>query len=441
MNQAATNWIAQRPTLLFVCAALLVPNAVFLLAVVFGFGTPPRTAAIIAYFVIALVARQLPLPLIISFYFAVLAYDVISTVSLLFGLPFYEIATALKFATEVSFFASPLYSVLAIALMATSGLSLWLLAQMRHLQKTTNLAPLLTGLALFAVLDLSVNTSPYYLFGSAYGSMHEFESAVTASGFDAEIQSTEGHNIIIVMVEGMGAFINPDHQKLLLAPFNDPATRKRYQLSTGTVYYFGSTTAAEMRELCQTGDNYTTFLSDRSSHCLPVLLADAGYETTAIHGYSGQMFDRIKWYPNIGFQRMIFRNELIKDKPRVCGMTFKGACDTDIGERVAIMAKGFEPPQFLYWLTLNTHVPILLGEGRTRFNCLETGGPFGHTEVCNLTEMWLDVLDRVAALAMVNNLPPTEILIIGDHAPPLWSRQGRSLFEPGKVTWVRLSTR
>jgi len=153
------------------------------------------------------------------------------------------------------------------------------------------------------------------------------------------------------------------------------------------------------------------------------------------------MFDRIKWYPNIGFQRMIFRNELIKDKPQVCGMVFKGACDTDIGERVAMMAKGREPPQFLYWLTLNTHIPILLGEGRARFNCIETGGPFGHTEVCDLTEMWLDVLDQVAALAMVKNLPPTEILIIGDHAPPLWSRQGRSLFEPGKVTWVRLSTR
>ena len=58
-----------------------------------------------------------------------------------------------------------------------------------------------------------------------------------------------------------------------------------------------------------------------------------------------------------------------------------------------------------------------------------------------MTEMWLEVLDKVATLATAADLPPTEILVVGDHAPPLWSRRGRSLFEPGKVTWFRLTTR
>ena len=35
--------------------------------------------------------------------------------------------------------------------------------------------------------------------------------------------------------------------------------------------------------------------------------------------------------------------------------------------------------------------------------------------------------------------PPFEILVVGDHAPPLWSRQGRGLFVPGAVSWFRLS--
>jgi hypothetical protein len=56
-----------------------------------------------------------------------------------------------------------------------------------------------------------------------------------------------------------------------------------------------------------------------------------------------------------------------------------------------------------------------------------------------MTEMWIDVLDGLAK--MTANIPPTEILIVGDHAPPLWSKAGRRLFTPGKVTWIRLTPR
>jgi hypothetical protein len=60
-------------------------------------------------------------------------------------------------------------------------------------------------------------------------------------------------------------------------------------------------------------------------------------------------------------------------------------------------------------------------------------------EVCYMTEMWLDVFQGIAA--MTADIPPTEILIVGDHAPPLWSKAGRQLFTPGQVTWVRLTPR
>ena len=56
-----------------------------------------------------------------------------------------------------------------------------------------------------------------------------------------------------------------------------------------------------------------------------------------------------------------------------------------------------------------------------------------------MTEMWMDVMDSVVALATDPGLPPFEILVVGDHAPPLWSRQGRGLFVPGAVSWFRLS--
>jgi hypothetical protein len=49
----------------------------------------------------------------------------------------------------------------------------------------------------------------------------------------------------------------------------------------------------------------------------------------------------------------------------------------------------------------------------------------------------MELFQSVAQLA--RDLPGTEIMLVGDHAPPLWSKAGRRLFTPGKVTWVRLT--
>jgi hypothetical protein len=56
-----------------------------------------------------------------------------------------------------------------------------------------------------------------------------------------------------------------------------------------------------------------------------------------------------------------------------------------------------------------------------------------------MTELWIDVLDSVTAIAGDERLRPLDVLVVGDHAPPLWSRSGRALFRPGEVSWFRLA--
>jgi hypothetical protein len=41
----------------------------------------------------------------------------------------------------------------------------------------------------------------------------------------------------------------------------------------------------------------------------------------------------------------------------------------------------------------------------------------------------------VAKLALDPAIAPAEILVVGDHAPPLWPTNGRAEFEAGKVAW------
>jgi len=96
-------------------------------------------------------------------------------------------------------------------------------------------------------------------------------------------------------------------------------------------------------------------------------------------------------------------------------------------------------PTFFYWMTLSTHVPIAPHEGTPRLDCEHGGGAIGHVEVCYMTEMYIDLWESI--VRMTAEIPATEILLVGDHAPPLWSKAGRQLFTPGQVTWVRLTPR
>jgi hypothetical protein len=47
----------------------------------------------------------------------------------------------------------------------------------------------------------------------------------------------------------------------------------------------------------------------------------------------------------------------------------------------------------------------------------------------------------VARIARDPAVGPADILVVGDHAPPLWSKRGRAEFAPGQVAWYRLQPR
>jgi hypothetical protein len=243
----------------------------------------------------------------------------------------------------------------------------------------------------------------------------------------------------MVMVEAMGHFADPAKQAILLQPFRDANLLKRYDVKIGTTTYYGSTTHAEMRELCNTRQTYLEVMKDDSIVCLPELVDQRGYQTVSLHNFTSAFFGRHDWYPKLGFEKRIFGQDVIDDMQRLCGGPFRGPCDVDLIPMIGKQLRQAKQPTFFYWMTLSTHVPIAPGEGTPRLDCKNQGGAIGHVEVCYMTEMWIDLFEGVARVAA--DIAPMEILIVGDHAPPLWSKAGRELFTPGKVTWIRLTPR
>jgi hypothetical protein len=365
-------------------------------------------------------------------------YDAVATLALLFNLAPAELSLALRFTAELNLFESPLYVVLGLGSALLLVLTAFALIRLRQRTLAAGVATVAAVALGFAAVDFVGNASPHYHYGTTFSVGHPMESAVESSGFGDTIAAGKPDHILLVMVEALGQFADPRWQALLLGPFSRPTLTQNYDVAAGMTTYFGSTTAAEMRELCHSRESYETVLKAPPFECLPAKADRRGYRPIAVHNFSRLFFDRWLWYPRIGFRESIFGEDLTSQTQRRCGGPFKAPCDTDVIPIVGKLLQEASQPAFIYWLTLNTHVPIAPKEGTPRLAC-ETGGPMQHAEVCYMTEMWLDLFHGLGDLLRTS--PPTDVLIVGDHAPPLWSKAGRALFIPGKVPWIRLSPR
>ena len=425
------------PTLLLCVAGIVIPNTLSLGALIMGIGAPPRTAAIVAYAIVALIARIVPRLLTVFLYLVVAVYDAVVTIALMFNLAPGEVGLALHLSAELNLLASPLYVGLCLSLSALVVVNIAVLILKQDVLRHGSAAILMSAALIFAAADFFTNTSAHYHFGSLYGAGQPMDSAADSSGFSKAMNEASGRNVLVVVVEALGHFADPQQEAFLRQPFEDPELRRRYDVSFGTTTYYGSTTAAELRELCDTREPYARIVSGLQIDCLPQRMAARGYHTVAMHGFTGRFFNRELWYPKLGFQKQIFGEDLVEITKRQCGGPFRGPCDVDLVPLIRHELQNATEPTFFYWLTLSTHVPIAPREGTPQFGCDQGGGPMHQTEVCYMSEMWSDVMSSLAR--MTADIPPTDILIVGDHAPPLWSKAGRRLFTPGKVPWVRLT--
>lgn len=251
-------------------------------------------------------------------------------------------------------------------------------------------------------------------------------------------------NLLIVMVEGMGAYSDPKERELLAVKLRR-AAGDRFDMRQGMTSYFGSTTGAASRELCGKWKTFAYYLSVESENCLPAQLAGAGYETMNYHAAYSALFSRDIWYPRIGFQTLNFREHIERkwpvDASRICGTVTAGLCDDDVARLLHNELKAPSPSRkFIYWLTLNSHLPFQPVENGP-LNCGKSNSVIRSAMPCQLTEIWMQVFDGVARIAMDPDMPPVDILVVGDHNTPMWSRADFASFLPGKVDWYFLEDR
>lgn len=418
---------------------IVLPNVGFWLLWIVA--APPRHAEIIATGVIGLIARRRSFAVRVTLFAATLIYSLLSFISALFNLAISSLLASLRFASELNVGASIEYAVCGIGIAATASVAIHTLRRPGAFSSTGALLTAVAAIAAAAAADRAMSQE----MGGAYKRIAPtgalFGSAVGDSGFATLAGGRQ--DLVLVMVESMGLPTDPAVRARLMRRLKAPDIRARYDLTEGASPYFGSTTSGEIRELCGRWGDYYDLLDRRDPSCLPAILARRGYATTALHGFEGEFFARNQWYPHIGFQRMAFREELMREGAAFCPGVFPAACGRDVPLLIANRLHAARKPQFLYWLTVNSHLPVPADAALRTDRCppQEMAQVRAFPMICRQFSIWDDVADAVAAHLLRPGAPPTDVLLVGDHMPPYFDRAQRAQFDPERVPWILLKAR
>jgi phosphoglycerol transferase MdoB-like AlkP superfamily enzyme len=249
-------------------------------------------------------------------------------------------------------------------------------------------------------------------------------------------------NVVLVLVESWGQSRAADLEAAIVRPYADEGLSERYTISQGTVPFHGATLNGESRELCGSamGIGLLGASASQLKRCLPAKMNGMGYHSMAVHGYSGRMFDRVEWYSRIGFDESWFREGLQGSGLPICPGPFPGICDAAasgwIGDR---LQKSSDSPQFIYWVTLNSHLPVPISNMVASPPACEGNPATAQSPaLCSWYQLEFNVHRSVAELAMRETARPTIFLLVGDHAPPFSSGKLRDQFSDKVVPYVLL---
>lgn len=243
----------------------------------------------------------------------------------------------------------------------------------------------------------------------------------------------QNDKILLIVSESWGA-AHEDIQQAVLQPLLRESDHLN-SLNSGVLSFKGITVEAEIRELCHSDLLHFNFEDHKGelADCLPNRLKKEGYSTHAFHGAAGLMYDRVRWYPDIGFQSATFFES--RSWPRRC-FSFPGACDSDIADQVA---RTFSQSSkvFVYWLTLNSHHAYDSRDIRGEMLDCKMFGLAQDSQACRNLTLHRQFFSDIGELVQNPEMQGVRVLIVGDHEPPITDDENKNeYFMDDKVPWI-----
>lgn len=413
---------------------LLIPNLVIIL--MWPVGGPPMRAPLLIFGALALTISQLPWRIARTAGLAVLMlWHFVIYLASMFSIPTLNSEMFLQFLFDIRPLRAPEYVIGGMIFLATFSAALVGAVRIARFDHVAQYGWAILGVLVFANADQAVTSRSSASYQTETHA--PFSSAVRQAHLGPDPASQR--HVLVIVVEALGLPTAPEEKRLFEAAWHRPAWNSRYELSFGKTPFFGSTTSGELRELCGKWSDHVRFDFDHAD-CMPERFRKAGYETTAMHSFGGALFERSRWYPKLGFDRIAFAQDLFREGAGHCDGVFPGACDNDVPAIIGRRLASARNPQFVYWLTLNSHLPVMAEKNR---ECAVGAPAWNHDfpRVCRMFEKHRQLADAIDRMIMSPDLPPTDILIVGDHKPPFFDRGSRAHFDPTHVPWIHLRAR
>lgn len=255
------------------------------------------------------------------------------------------------------------------------------------------------------------------------------------------LQQAYSDKILYIVAESWGELRNPQAQQEVLKQIYAQQADFDF-IHTGAIRTSGATVAGELRELCglklvtNSGFALGQLEQEQYANCLPNILKANNYQTIALHGTSGLLYDRVLWYPKAGFQQALFGEHFMQ--LRRCA-AFKGACDSALMNEVGYIFSEYKQDKlFFYWMTLTSHQPYAKQDiYNQRFDCQKFAiNPKG--DVCRNAQLQTQFFDDLAIMIQKPEMQGVEIVVVGDHQPPMWGEEDISQIIPWKISWLHL---
>lgn len=262
--------------------------------------------------------------------------------------------------------------------------------------------------------------------------------------FLAHTSTADAPNVMLVLVESWGDLHDAQIADALTAGYRDSRITSRYRVSHGTVPFDGLTVPGEARELCDSHVGFGIFKLSQAQKddCLPALFHARGYQSVAVHGYIGQMFGRTEWYKAIGMDQSWFGPDLDRIGLPRCEGAFPGTCDRSAAQWIgsALLSQKTGQPKFIYWVTLNSHLPVPENPELPEDHACATSPELeASTSLCSWFRLVSAVHQSVQQLALAEQARPTVFILVGDHAPPFANSHLRQMFSEEDVPYVILT--
>lgn len=414
-----------------------------------------------------LLVLRVPKNLVWFFWSLILAADVLNQISFVYLFSVPEFLTNLEFSFLYNFSFVHYFSLLGVAIfLYLNKLVIDRLAVVSKAKKNITIVTFISLLVITIGLDkinslgISNAANPtkftkLNIGGSALKTLSstivdfiwrpEQPLRITESVTFQTFGNDDTGNQLLILVESWGLPVNHEVWQILQNELSDEALSAEWNITFGSSQFTGSTTAAELRELCNLKGDYRYLLDPEKADKIETIFTkkkNAGYFTLAVHSFSEKMFERSIWWPNLGIDSIFFLESALElHKISRDGLNyatpFISLNDEDSFAYLQQIADNQPGKKFAYLLTENSHLPYLekLEGKRDSINI---------KFYKNLTPEAVNQMSRIFELLkhFIHNTSKggwSKILIMGDHMPPFSKKADREFYSDKYIPYFVLS--